>query len=77
MVQQSRKGGYEQDQQLLLSKEWDEHYISVIQEALPRLISYHCPIKLSSNSIDWGPRPFRFNNCWLENKDFLGLARSW
>ena len=45
--------------------------------ALPRLISDHCPIKLSSSSVDWGPKPFRFENCWLVNKQFLGLACSW
>eukprot|EP00268_Persea_americana_P061285 TRINITY_DN7726_c0_g3_i1.p1 TRINITY_DN7726_c0_g3~~TRINITY_DN7726_c0_g3_i1.p1 ORF type:complete len:328 (-),score=59.63 TRINITY_DN7726_c0_g3_i1:2474-3457(-) len=39
----------------LLSKEWDDHFVGVIQVALPRSISDHCPIKLCSNSIDWGP----------------------
>ena len=61
----------------LLSKEWDDHFVGVIQVVVPRLISDHCRIKLCSNSIDWGPRSFRFENCWLQNKDLLGLARSW
>lgn len=61
----------------LLSKEWDEHFCGVIQVALQRIISDHSPIKLSSVTADWGPRPFRFENFWLEHKDFLGLAHSW
>lgn len=47
----------------LFSNEWEEHFNGVIQVALPRLISDHCPIKLCSNSIDCGPRPFHSQNC--------------
>lgn len=61
----------------LFLEEWDEQFGSVIQVALPRSISDHCLIKLCSNSIDRGPRPFRFVNCWLKKKNFLALARSW
>lgn len=35
-----------------------------------RDISDHCPIWLDCSSYDWGPKPFRFNNCWLQHKDF-------
>lgn len=44
----------------LLSKEWDNHFEEVVQVALPRWISNHCPIKLSSKIFDWGPGPFWF-----------------
>jgi exonuclease III len=36
-----------------------------------RDISDHCPIWLVSNNLDWGPKPFRFNNCWLEHPAFI------
>lgn len=35
-----------------------------------RDISDHRPIWLTCSVVDWGPKPFRFNNCWLEHKDF-------
>jgi hypothetical protein len=37
---------------------------------LPRDVSDHCPLILRRNGHDWGPKPFRFNNAWLEHKDF-------
>lgn len=37
----------------------------------------HCHIILSSILIDWGPKPFRFETCWLGNRGFFGLAHSW
>ncbi|XP_058726479.1 uncharacterized protein LOC131597832 [Vicia villosa] len=33
-------------------------------------ISDHVPIWLIANDKNWGPKPFRVNNCWFENKDF-------
>lgn len=43
-----------------------------------RDISDHCPIWLVSSNLNWGPKPFRFNNCWLEHKDFMKVVRdSW
>lgn len=32
--------------------------------------SDHCPIWIDCLTLDWGPKPFRFNNCWLGHKDF-------
>ncbi|GAU22344.1 hypothetical protein TSUD_106720 [Trifolium subterraneum] len=31
----------------------------------------HCPIWLVCSNLDWGPKPFKFNNCWLEHPDFI------
>jgi hypothetical protein len=39
-----------------------------------RDISDHCPIWLVCSTLDWGPKPFRFNNCWLEHPDFLSFV---
>ncbi|KAK2435690.1 hypothetical protein QL285_020733 [Trifolium repens] len=36
-----------------------------------RDISDHCPIWLVSNNLDWGPKPFKFNNCWLDHPAFI------
>lgn len=35
-----------------------------------RDFSDHTPIRLNCGVIDWGPKPFRFNNSWLKHKDF-------
>ncbi|MCH90510.1 hypothetical protein A2U01_0011426, partial [Trifolium medium] len=41
-----------------------------------RDISDHCPIWLMSSKLNWGPKPFRFNNCWLEHPDFLAFVKT-
>ena len=37
---------------------------------LPRDVSDHCPLILKEAGWDWGPRPFRFNNYWMEHQNF-------
>jgi hypothetical protein len=36
-----------------------------------RDISDHCPIWLLSSNLNWGPKPFKFNNCWIDHPDFF------
>ncbi|CAK8535158.1 unnamed protein product [Lathyrus sativus] len=36
-----------------------------------RGISDHFSISLKTNNVDWGPRSFNFNNCWLKHSSFL------
>ncbi|PNX83060.1 cysteine-rich receptor-like protein kinase [Trifolium pratense] len=35
-----------------------------------RNISDHCPIWLVFSNTDWGPKPFKFNNCWIDHPNF-------
>lgn len=49
----------------LLSIEWIEEWKVEGQWALNRDVSDHCPIMLKLGKQEWGPKPFRFNNCWL------------
>ncbi|KAJ0667015.1 putative RNA-directed DNA polymerase [Helianthus annuus] len=46
--------------------EWPEACV----QALPNLWSDHCPIVLSSKSVNYGARPFRFFNSWLGKEGF-------
>jgi hypothetical protein len=41
---------------------------------LPRDISDHCPLVLKNGGWDCGPKPFRFNNFWLQNRKFKGVV---
>jgi hypothetical protein len=59
---------------LLVSEDWLEQWTSPSLWVLPRSISDHCPLLLRPCGMEWGPKPFRFNNHWLLHKDFLGLV---
>jgi exonuclease III len=55
---------------VLTSEEWANLWGDSSLWVLPRDVSDHCPLILKEAGWDWGPRPFRFNNHWLENSDF-------
>jgi hypothetical protein len=61
----------------LVSDEWISLWGTPSLWILPRVVSDHCPLVLKHNSLDWGPRPFRFNNYWLLHKDFKVLVEEW
>ncbi|PNY11621.1 cysteine-rich receptor-like protein kinase, partial [Trifolium pratense] len=43
-----------------------------------RDISDHCPIWLLCSTFNWGPKPFKVNNCWLEHPGFkLFVEKIW
>jgi exonuclease III len=41
-----------------------------------RDISDHCPIWLMSSNLNWGSKPFKFNNCWLEHPEFFTFVKN-
>ena len=59
---------------VLISEEWYQCWGDNYLWVLPRDVSDHCPLVLKKGGWDWGPKPFRFNNFWLENKDFKGVV---
>ncbi|KAL4308180.1 hypothetical protein GQ457_01G006150 [Hibiscus cannabinus] len=52
----------------LVDEFWVLQYKELIQRGLPRSISDHAPVMLISEEIDWGPRPFKFINAWLQKE---------
>ncbi|KAK8653099.1 hypothetical protein V6N13_127114 [Hibiscus sabdariffa] len=60
----------------LVSPMWVEQFRGLEQFILNRGVSDHAPVRLSSGEFDWGPRPFRFLNCWLEKKGHVQLMES-
>ncbi|GKU98539.1 hypothetical protein SLEP1_g11530 [Rubroshorea leprosula] len=48
------------------------------QWGLKRDISDHCPVLLKNEVKNWGPKPFRFFNTWLQHTDFKAeVAKLW
>ncbi|KAK3193142.1 hypothetical protein Dsin_024452 [Dipteronia sinensis] len=43
----------------------------LVQKGLSKSLSDHNPIMLDEPVDDWGPRPFRFLNIWLEDKHMM------
>lgn len=52
---------------LFIRPEWITTYPSLKVSLLKRTISDHCPLLVQSRDKNWGPRPFRFLNCWLSH----------
>ncbi|GAU22739.1 hypothetical protein TSUD_138630 [Trifolium subterraneum] len=50
----------------LLSEEWCLAWPNCVQVAKMRGLSDHCPLVLSANEEDWGPRPSRMIKCWKD-----------
>lgn len=61
----------------LTSFDWDSSFSNSSQIKLFSLILDHCPIVLDMEEIDWGPKPFRFSNTWLEDPNFTKLVKEW
>jgi exonuclease III len=59
---------------VLISDKWWEDCGEVSLWGLKRDVSDHCPLIVKYDGHDWGPKPFRFNNHWLNNKDFPKLV---
>ncbi|KAL4184365.1 hypothetical protein AMTRI_Chr10g225250 [Amborella trichopoda] len=61
----------------LISINWEEQFPISLSMALPKFTSDHCPILLDTNAISRGPRPFRFELHWLQEKGLLAPIQTW
>ncbi|GKV21933.1 hypothetical protein SLEP1_g31856 [Rubroshorea leprosula] len=59
----------------LLSNEWVLKWKDVKQMGLRRTVSDHCPILLKNEKVDWGPKPFKFFNAWIDQPGCIGTIR--
>ncbi|GKV44307.1 hypothetical protein SLEP1_g51499 [Rubroshorea leprosula] len=58
----------------LLTEEWILKWGDMKQWGLNRTVSDHCPILLKNEKMDWGPKPFKFFDAWLDQpgcKEFI------
>ncbi|XP_048490840.1 uncharacterized protein LOC125492429 [Beta vulgaris subsp. vulgaris] len=60
---------------LFISPEWLTVFPSLKVSILQRGLSDHCPLLAHSQATDWGPKPFRFQNCWLTDPACLKVVR--
>ncbi|GKV01676.1 hypothetical protein SLEP1_g14215 [Rubroshorea leprosula] len=59
----------------LVSTDFLINFPELTQKGLMRDLSDHSPIMLVNSSKDWGPRPFRSLDCWMEHKEFKAFIQ--
>ncbi|CAJ2662016.1 unnamed protein product [Trifolium pratense] len=59
----------------LLSEEWCLVWPNYRQVARLRGLSDHCPLVLSADEEDWGPRPSRMLKCWKDVPGYHSFVR--
>ena len=62
---------------VLVSLDWEDHYLDVTQWVLSRPILDHFPILVEAWRILRGKSPFRFENMWLKSDGFKDRIHSW
>ncbi|GLU02749.1 hypothetical protein SLE2022_199870 [Rubroshorea leprosula] len=50
----------------LFSEDWMSKWGEMKQWGLKRSVSDHCPLMIKNEQVDWGPKPFRFFDVWLD-----------
>ena len=59
----------------LVNPEWIQIFPHLSLSILNRSVSDHSPLLLQSSDANWGPKPFRFMNCWTSHPHFLPTVR--
>ncbi|KAL8486469.1 hypothetical protein ACS0TY_023235 [Phlomoides rotata] len=61
---------------LLINEEWGNTWPSQILKGGSQTLSDHRPIFIQEVSKDWGPKPFKLFNWWLQQQSFVNLVES-
>ncbi|XVE88638.1 hypothetical protein DITRI_Ditri19aG0085600 [Diplodiscus trichospermus] len=59
----------------LLDPKFLAKFPSLVQKTWPRSLSDHHPISLREEVMNWGPRPFKFFNFWMEEPGFKEMVK--
>ena len=62
---------------VLVSIEWEDHFLDVTQRLLSRVLSNHCPLLVEVGGMSRGKSPFKFENMWLKVEGFADRVRQW
>jgi len=60
----------------LLLEVWISVFPNCIQAALLRGLSDHCPIILTVDEQNWGPKPLRMLKCWPDIPDYFDFEKT-
>ncbi|GLT59702.1 hypothetical protein SLA2020_325070 [Shorea laevis] len=60
----------------LFSSEWMRNWTDLKQWGLMRSVSDHCPVMVKNEACNWGPKPFKLYNVWLQNPSFREMVES-
>lgn len=60
----------------LMSPDMWSMYNNWIQSGIRRSVSDHCAITLAAGVVDWGPKPFRSLDVWLEHLGFTNFVEA-
>jgi hypothetical protein len=61
----------------LFSPDWEDHFPSIIQRRMPRLMSDHFPILLECGPLQKCRRLFHFEKMWFKADGFVDRVRQW
>ena len=59
----------------LVSDQWISLWPNTSQHILQRDYSDHCPVVLKTRMVDWGPKPFRVVDWWLNQIGYQRMVR--
>ena len=59
----------------LVSDQWKSIWPDCCQYVLPRDFSDHCPTLLQTEMLDWGPKPFRVADWWIQQKGYQRVVK--
>lgn len=58
-----------------INPEWLTLFSGLRVTLLKRGLSDHCPLHVHNEIKNWGPKPFRFQNCWLTDPNCLKIIK--
>lgn len=60
---------------MLVNSSWCQEWPDQILRGGSQSLLDHTPIFIESCKKDWGPKPFRFFNQWMQHQDFKGFVK--